>query len=334
MGPVSAVAIDSLLHVDSPRLAGEDPEHTRRLAEVEADLPPILVHRGTLRVIDGMHRVRAAQLNGRDTIQARFFCGDEAFIFPLAVKANIQHGLPLTLADREAAAARMLAEKRDWSDRAIAALTGLSAWTVKAIRGRTPEDSPEPPARVGLGPEDSPEPPARVGLDGRVRPLDAEAGRHLASQIIAARPGASLREVAKAAGISPNTARDVRQRMSRGEDPVPAGRRGRQSRVAPADRGANVGRPATTGGHVAQDLGAVLARLRRDPSIQSNQTGRDLLRWLSLHARILADRQPALRAVPPHQASAVAQLVTCWAHQWLEFAGDLERRLLTEDQPT
>jgi hypothetical protein len=35
-------------------------------------LPPILVHRATNRIIDGMHRLEAAKLRGDETISVRF----------------------------------------------------------------------------------------------------------------------------------------------------------------------------------------------------------------------------------------------------------------------
>jgi hypothetical protein len=71
--PVMTVAIGSLRGADSPRLSGESLRHTRLLAHSDALLPPIIVHRETMRVIDGMHRVRAALLRGEQEIQVRFY---------------------------------------------------------------------------------------------------------------------------------------------------------------------------------------------------------------------------------------------------------------------
>src|SRR5215475_12583633 len=110
--PVS-VPISSLLPGDSPRLTGENPEHVQLLAAAQG-LPPILVHRSTMRVIDGMHRLRAAKLRGDRTIFVKFFEGDDGEAFLLSVDANIKHGLPLSLADREAAASRILALYQQW----------------------------------------------------------------------------------------------------------------------------------------------------------------------------------------------------------------------------
>lgn len=48
--PITSVRIDSLVLADTPRLAGTDEEHVRILAESRDTLPPITVHRQTMRV--------------------------------------------------------------------------------------------------------------------------------------------------------------------------------------------------------------------------------------------------------------------------------------------
>src|SRR5258708_1297393 len=111
---VEVVAIDALRPADSPRLTGENLEHTQVLAQLDAVLPPILVHRPTMRVIDGMHRFRAAVLNGQTTIEARFFDGPEELVFAIGVIANKAHGLPLSMTEREVAACRILASHGHW----------------------------------------------------------------------------------------------------------------------------------------------------------------------------------------------------------------------------
>jgi hypothetical protein len=62
--PVIAVPVLALRPADSPRLNGEDKAQIARLAETETPLPPILVDRRTMRVIDGMHRLMAASVQG------------------------------------------------------------------------------------------------------------------------------------------------------------------------------------------------------------------------------------------------------------------------------
>ncbi|HZI73106.1 MAG TPA: ParB N-terminal domain-containing protein [Gemmatimonadales bacterium] len=93
--------VASLCPADSPRLNGISHRHAEVLAKSKGELPAILVQRGTMRVIDGMHRVRAALLGGCDSIAARFAdVADDAAFLP-AVEANTAHSLPLSLADRK-----------------------------------------------------------------------------------------------------------------------------------------------------------------------------------------------------------------------------------------
>src|SRR5271155_3998957 len=92
------VPLSSLQPADSPRLEGLDAAHAETLAEIESELPPILVQRSTMRVIDGMHRLSAAWIRGHEKIQVQFVDCDEFDAFLVAVAANIRHGLPLTLA--------------------------------------------------------------------------------------------------------------------------------------------------------------------------------------------------------------------------------------------
>jgi hypothetical protein len=220
--PVVKVRVDSLLAADSPRLSGEDLAHIRVLADAGDPLPPIIVHRQSMRVIDGMHRVGAARLRGELTVDARLVDGDEASSFVLAVEANVLHGLPLSAADRKAAAARIISCYPQWSDRLIASVTGIAAKTAAAIRRCPTGDGQHLDARDGGQHAD-----ARIGRDGRVRPLDSAERRSKASKLMAGNPSASLREIARQAGISPETARQVRARLRTGQDPAP----GRQDRA-------------------------------------------------------------------------------------------------------
>ena len=179
---LSFVHVDELKNADSPRLRGEDLEHIRVLAETET--PPILVHRQTMRVIDGMHRLRAAKLNGRSKVEVEFFDGSEDDAFLRAVEANIAHGLPLAMADRKSAARRIIRSHPDMSGREIARCVGLSDKTVAMIRRTSP---------------DIPHSNVRKGADGRARPLDVSEGRLRAARVIAERPEATPREVAREA---------------------------------------------------------------------------------------------------------------------------------------
>ncbi|GAA2784827.1 ParB/RepB/Spo0J family partition protein [Crossiella cryophila] len=127
------VDIALLRTTGSPRRSGEHPGHSRVLAEFRS-LPPILVHRQTMTVIDGVHRLRAAVRNGHTRIRVQFFDGDEETAFLLGVKANSALGLPLDLAERSHAAARILRSCPQWTNKAIASAVGLAPDTVARLR--------------------------------------------------------------------------------------------------------------------------------------------------------------------------------------------------------
>jgi ParB-like chromosome segregation protein Spo0J len=304
---VELVAISALRAGESPRLAGESSDHVRALAASGSLFPPIVVHRETMRVIDGMHRLRAAMLLARSEVEARWFDGHPDDAFVLAVEANTATGLPLSTADRKAAAARIITTHPSRSDRWIGSVTGLAASTVGAIRRCST-------IRDGQSNR-------RVGRDGRTRPVDAGRGRLLAAELMRAAPDRSLREIARAAGIAPSTALDVRNRLREGENPQPAGRSA--GRRPDAERASE---PDV-------DPGTVLGALRNDPSLRFTESGRGLLRWLGLH--VLDDRVAAalIGDLPPHCAGAVAALARHNAEFWSRF-GDRLAELAGDPTPT
>jgi ParB-like chromosome segregation protein Spo0J len=277
--PRATVALSALAEADTPRRSGESLKHIRRLAESEDELPPILVHRPTMRIIDGMHRFRAAQLRGQRDIEVRFFDGDEASSFVLGVQANIRHGLPLSLADRKAAAARVLALYPHWSDRMIASATGLAAKTVGTLRPAGDDQHLD----------------ARVGRDGRTRPVNGAERRRLAARLLAENPDASLREVARKAGISPETVRAMRAQSGRPAEPG-----------QPAD-------PAPPGTQA-------LRALRGDPAFRSTESGRSLLRMLATFLIIEERGEQILGDAPAHCLIRVAEAAQACAYGWQGFA--------------
>ncbi|MET3983341.1 ParB/RepB/Spo0J family partition protein [Streptomyces sp. PvR034] len=324
------VPVHALLDAESPRLAGVDQDHVRLLAGLETELPPIVVHRSTLRVIDGMHRLHAARLRGRESIAVRWFDGTRPEAFLLAVEANNRHGLPLTLSDRRESARRILRAWPEWSDRAVAAKVGLSGKTVGVLR-RTAAENGEAGAPGEL-------PAARVGCDGRARPLNATEGRLRAMDYLAVRPEASLREIARSAGISVETARDVRDRLGRGEGPLPGSGAGARTGAGTGARGAGPGgrtgvrapAPDGEGGarrpdRAALDVPLVLDSLKRDPTLKYSDEGRAMIRWLE--ARMIREGESGvvLRA-PDHQAPKIAAMARACAAHWAEIAAELEHR--------
>ncbi|MFE3031354.1 ParB/RepB/Spo0J family partition protein [Streptomyces canus] len=333
---VVSVPMLSLRPADSPRLNGEDKAHIMRLAEAETPLPPILVDRRSLQVIDGMHRLMAASLRGQETIDVVFFEGSEADIFLRAVQENVRHGLPLSRADRRAAAERIIASHPHLSDRAIGQTAGLAAKTVAAIRKISGESAPQPSVRVGR--------------DGRVRPLDGRAGRRRAAELLADQPNASLRDVARAAGISPATAFDVRKRLECGESPVPEKAAGRAGRSGAARTGASpdnevadhgAGQHDSTAGHVPPlcieprsasgkpsrpDPAATVEKLMRDPSLRNSEQGKSMLRLLHINAVGAKQLPDATETVPPHCVAIIVQLAQQYASMWQDCARELDRR--------
>jgi transposase-like protein len=274
-----------------------------------------------MRVIDGMHRLIAASLQGRETIDVVFFDGSEADVFLRGVQENIAHGLPLSQADRKAAAARIIASHPHMSDRAISHSVGLAAKTVAAVRKQSAEEGSQSNARLGR--------------DGKVRPLNSGEGRQRAAELLAQQPEASLRDVARAAGISPATVLDVRRRLQRGE-PAISGKRspgdsssggagaaeGSDEILAPATRfGLPTGESAAP-----RDPASTVAKLLRDPSLRDSEQGKRMLRLLHSNA-VGPEHLPDIVAdVPPHCVAIVVQLARQYARMWQDFARELDGR--------
>jgi hypothetical protein len=308
--PVTVVPLDSVVVADSPRLGGASDDHVAALVESGAKLPPIVVHRGTMRVVDGVHRVRAAMRRGDTGIEVRFFDGDERDGFVLAVKANVAHGLPLSRAERVAAASRILASHVHWSDRVIAEIAGLAPSTVATVRRRV--------AGSGEGPT------ARMGRDGRVRPVSTSRGRALARELMTGDPEASLRRVAVAAGISPGTVRLVREEMLAEAAVGARGGRPRSNECEPAAQGVrSLGRPQP-------DRVSMLRNLQQDPSLRLTETGRAILRLLDFHALLGGEHERFVDSVPGHCLPWIAELARSNASIWHRFAEALDRRQQTD----
>lgn len=312
------VPVDQVTETCLVRVAGSRPDHVSALAQCRDDLPPILVHRPTMQVIDGVHRLRAARLRGDATIGALFVDCTEEDAFVLAVSANVTQGLPLTLADRTAAASRILSSHPHLSDRLIASTAGLSTKTVAAIRQRTTGEMTQLHTRLGR--------------DGKVRPLDASHGRMMASQAISNNPDLSLRAIARIAGISVGTARDVRERMRRGDDPVPTRYRLSTGHRTESDAPEHNGPGNTAGGGITTGDGKgtagtpraerdrFLHALRTDPSLRFSEVGRALLRLLDANTLDAAQWDRLAAAVPQRWSPVVADLAMDCAADWSALA--------------
>ncbi len=138
-----------------------DDSHVKRLVEVFDDLPPVVVHASSMLLLDGVHRVEAARLLGRTSVNAVFFGGDRVEALEAAIVGNTAHGLPLTAGERRAAASRLLVlVELDWADRRVARCCGISPTTVSRIRAELLRAGVQPGHLDG----------SRVGGDGKRYP--------------------------------------------------------------------------------------------------------------------------------------------------------------------
>ncbi|WP_369392737.1 helix-turn-helix domain-containing protein [Streptomyces sp. CG1] len=311
------------------------------LADSGRELEPILVHRATGRVVDGMHRLRASILRGEGDLPVRYVEGSSADLFLRSVAANTRHGLPLTLKDRRAAVARILASHPHWSDRAIAAVSGVSPKTVGAARRRcSSEESPH--SKDDDDASGVSKAIARVGRDGRARPVDMLQRREKARLLLAERPQATLRDVAEEAGVSISTVH--RMRRTALAHPADTGRE-REAPPAPSSgpaprEGAQIsavgvaceeGPPRNAFERVeplaetARTQPHAAVSLYRDPSIRYTDSGRALLRWLNDRSSELAAGERLLASLPPHCMRAAAEVARHYAREWERLADTVQR---------
>lgn len=292
--PIEQVPVASLLRGESPRSGGEKKSHAQ-LMVAATEVPPIVVHRPTMQVIDGAHRLSAAKLRHEETIAVRFFDGTIEEAFVIAVSANIAHGLPLSRKDRKAAAARILQMYPSWSDRLIASTAGLSHHTVAVIRRKCPTGQ--------IAQLDS-----RLGRDGKARPLTYDEGRRAAAELIQADQSKSLREIAKEAHVSRGTVQDVRARLRQGVDPS-----------VPKTPGAGPNFSLARGQ-------AALKRLCANPAVRFNQEGKAMLQLLSRSLQLANEAQSMSRRAPEHCLDAVAEVATALSDSWSRLARDLHTK--------
>lgn len=317
--PEASIPVVTLVPAFHLRRTGTDPAHARLLAEAarSAKLPPILVQKNGLRIIDGMHRVEVAKLRGEATVSACIVdCSDEEALV-LAVKSNIAHGLPLSRVDRIASAERILAAHPDWSDRAVAGVAGLSAKAVASLR-----DDPKGATPIGT---------KRLGRDGKWHPVAAAEGRRRAAEYIQANPGASLRQVARETDVSLGTVHDVRERIRRGVDyatrvplpsnpeiPHPAAVR----KVAP-HRPSLATRDISAASRPQSPPPTWLAlsgKLANDPTLRYTEGGRAFLRWMTRHSLQCGEWREFAENIPQYWLEDIGRIAADIGEQWHQFA--------------
>ncbi|WP_444978674.1 hypothetical protein [Actinoplanes derwentensis] len=255
-----------------------------------------------MRIIDGMHRLRAAQLNGESCITARLLDDDDKTSYLRSISANVSHGLPLSLTDRRAAALELISMFPHCSDRSIGRAAGITGKTVGSLRKKFGGAMPA----------------TRTGRDGRIRPIDNASAKRAVTELITQNPEASLREIARNAGVSPNTVRSIRQQMTAtpGQDDNSDGQNNRSFQGKTDSR---------TSEKITETL---LTNLRNDPALRYSETGRLLLRLL--HQEIRNPVTTLVDSLPPHCLPSVANVAWDIAQQWMQVSEMVRSRATTE----
>jgi len=168
--------------------------------------------------------------------------------------------------------------------------------------------------------EDVPQLSPRLGRDGKTRPVSPAAGRRRAAEFLSTNPRASLREIARQAGISVTTARDVRRRVDKGENPLPGNLAGQADHRSGRPVGANYAAPVERRPAPAMRGHDPLQRLRNDPSVRSSERGRTLLRLLSTVAVAISACNEFADGVPNHCSGTIAEIARNNARAWQEIA--------------
>ena len=153
-------------------------------------------------------------------------------------------------------------------------------------------------------------------------------------------PGASLREIAASAGISPGTARSVQARLQAGEDPAPDGpqRSGGTARQ-PADNvggatesspNADTARLSFRNHRTSGEISNILQKLYRDPALRHSEAGRRLIQVIRTKAVDETVQVALMQESPPHSRPLLARLARYNAMIWKEIESELRKQLLLE----
>jgi ParB-like chromosome segregation protein Spo0J len=295
VGLVTTVRVDKLSSGFSPRRT-LNLEHVTTLVEVGGQWPPLLVHRSTMKLIDGAHRLAAAERLGMVTVQATMFDGSEDEARVEAIRRNVEHGLPLTLLERKRGATELLRGHFGWSDRRIAAICGLSPKTVGRVREAQ---------LAGRHDDQPPTPEVREGRDRRLHPVTRSATRERIAVALADAPDASLRTIAVRVGASPETVRSVRKQLS----------------------GANQGADVMWPRFMEARSPAHLPSWEPDAAIASTTEGSAFADWFSQFTVSPADCRDHAANVPLSRIYEVIDEIARRASVWDEFAGELKKRL-------
>lgn len=132
----------------------------------------LVVHKGTLRLLDGHHRLEAAKRAGVTELWVEEREGDEADLLAEVYRANRNHGVPLSTAERDRLIRRLYFEC-GWTQARIAQLVGLTQQGVSHILSVRGTSSCNADRRQRLRDEDMPA-VARLLLGGATHEEVAE----------------------------------------------------------------------------------------------------------------------------------------------------------------
>lgn len=296
--PVSLAISD--LTLETFRTDGVCPEQVARLAELGGSWPPILVRRDDNVVIDGAHRIAAAQRLGLARIAVTFFEGDSEAGFVEFVRRNVSQGLALTVDERKRAARRILRSHPIWSDRRVAELCVLSPKTVSAVRVLVDADRGDQTPQRGIQ--------MREGRDRRLRPVANGSARARAMSALRERPDASLREIASEASVSPETVRQARLHLVTDAAATPD--------IAPA---------AIVDETPPEDAEPQTDPWERDPALTSSECRKDFVAWFEQTAIADADLS-RIESVPLSRVYVIADEARRRSEIWMTLARALEKR--------
>lgn len=181
-----------------------DDDHVALLADVLDETPLVVVQRGSLRLIDGRHRLEAARRRDQAHITVEVVDIDDALLIAERIRRNAAHGLPLTRAERRRAIEALLDRHPEWSDRRIARFAGTAHTTVGRVRRDRPGGAP---CQV-----DTP----RMGADGKTYPAPDQlaAAHRQVIELLGQDPALSDRSIARGTGLSPSTVGRLREQTA------------------------------------------------------------------------------------------------------------------------
>lgn len=302
----------------SPRHTPLDDSHVEALMEVMDQLPPIVVHRPTMTVIDGAHRLEAARRAGRAKVAALFFDGSEDEALVLAVRANVAHGKPLTLGERRGAGAALLARFPGRSDRWIGHICGLSHSTVARLRSACP--CPQGEEEAGA---------VRTGMDGRRRALGGPGVAAGSTGPGRAGPDGAFRRPSGADGPGRFEGEERGEGSGRPNGAAGPGGRGAAElgpscspRRTTGERGTGHAPAAGSGTPPTSSAPGILG----DAALTSSPEMAGLLAWLERTAVERAEMEPFLAALPVSRTYDLADECRRRGRTWMAIADDVEHR--------